>query len=78
MSTPPPANTPFPELVSYLEGLSEPHILFDLNYRIIAANTAYRQQFGHARGAQRRGDRLFQRDDEQPVERARHDIGAMA
>ncbi|MBK6716167.1 MAG: sigma 54-interacting transcriptional regulator [Burkholderiales bacterium] len=46
MSTPPPANTPFPELVSYLEGLSEPHILFDLNYRIIAANTAYRQQFG--------------------------------
>jgi DNA-binding NtrC family response regulator len=34
-----------PELVSYLEGLPEPHILFDRQYRIIAANTAYRRQF---------------------------------
>jgi len=34
-----------PELVSYLEGLSEPHILFDRQYRIAAANAAYRQQF---------------------------------
>jgi DNA-binding NtrC family response regulator len=34
-----------PELVSYLEGLSEPHILFDRHYRIVAANAAYRQQF---------------------------------
>ncbi|MGV8899683.1 MAG: sigma-54 interaction domain-containing protein [Burkholderiaceae bacterium] len=36
---------PLPELVSYLEGLTEPHILFDLQYRIIAANAAYRRQF---------------------------------
>ncbi|WP_157265325.1 sigma-54 interaction domain-containing protein [Azohydromonas aeria] len=34
-----------PELVSYLEGLSEPHIVFDRQYRIVAANAAYRQQF---------------------------------
>lgn len=34
-----------PELVSYLEGLTEPHILFDRLYRIVAANAAYRQQF---------------------------------
>ncbi len=34
-----------PELVSYLEGLSEPHILFDRQYRILAANAAYRRQF---------------------------------
>ena len=34
-----------PELVSYLEGLPEPHILFDRHYRILAANAAYRQQF---------------------------------
>ncbi len=34
-----------PELVSYLEGLPEPHILFDHQYRIIAANSAYRRQF---------------------------------
>ena len=36
---------PLPELVSYLEGLSEPHILFDAQYRILAANAAYRAQF---------------------------------
>jgi DNA-binding NtrC family response regulator len=34
-----------PELVSYLEGLPEPHILFDRQYRIVAANAAYRAQF---------------------------------
>jgi DNA-binding NtrC family response regulator len=34
-----------PELVSYLEGLPEPHILFDAQYRILAANAAYRAQF---------------------------------
>ena len=34
-----------PELVSYLEGLPEPHILFDRQYRIMAANAAYRRQF---------------------------------
>ncbi|MDO8449741.1 MAG: sigma-54-dependent Fis family transcriptional regulator [Rhodoferax sp.] len=31
--------------MSYLEGLSEPHILFDTQYRILAANAAYRRQF---------------------------------
>ena len=36
---------PLPELVAFLEGLSEPHILFDSRYRILAANAAYRQQF---------------------------------
>ena len=36
---------PLPELASFLEGLSEPHILFDTRYRILAANAAYRQQF---------------------------------
>ena len=37
--------TALPELVSYLEGLPEPHILFDRRYRIVAANAAYRRQF---------------------------------
>ena len=36
---------PLPELISYLDELSEPHILFDQQYRIIAANPAYRRQF---------------------------------
>jgi DNA-binding NtrC family response regulator len=34
-----------PELTSYLETLAEPHILFDRQYRILAANSAYRNQF---------------------------------
>jgi PAS domain-containing protein len=38
-------SSPLPELSSYLEGLTEPHILFDRQYRIIAANAAYRRQF---------------------------------
>jgi DNA-binding NtrC family response regulator len=40
--------TVLPELVSYLEALSEPHILFDRQYRILAANAAYRRQFSPA------------------------------
>lgn len=40
---------PLPELVSYLEGLPEPHILFDTRYRIVSANAAYRQQFSSER-----------------------------
>jgi DNA-binding NtrC family response regulator len=40
---------PLPELVSYLEGLADPHILFDAQYRILAANTAYRHQFSPTR-----------------------------
>lgn len=40
MSSPPPA-----ELLSYLDSLAEPHILFDQRYRILAANAAYRRRF---------------------------------
>lgn len=32
-------------LVAYLDGLPEPHILFDRDYRIVAANTAYRARY---------------------------------
>ncbi|MFN4325135.1 MAG: sigma-54 interaction domain-containing protein [Azonexus sp.] len=39
-----PAKLPC-ELVSFLEGLSEPHILCDRNYRILAANEAYRAKW---------------------------------
>jgi DNA-binding NtrC family response regulator len=35
--------------MSYLEGLPEPHILFDTQYRILAANAAYRRQFSPER-----------------------------
>ncbi|MGJ4925548.1 sigma 54-interacting transcriptional regulator [Bradyrhizobium sp. HKCCYLS2038] len=31
--------------MSYLEGLPEPHILVDEQYRIVASNTAYRSEF---------------------------------
>lgn len=34
------------ELVSYLDTLPEPHILCDREYRIVAANKAYRRKFG--------------------------------
>ncbi len=34
-----------PELMSFIEGMPEPHILFDTQYRILAANAAYRRQF---------------------------------
>jgi len=40
---------PLPELMSFLEGLPEPHILFDRQYRILAANAAYRRQFSPER-----------------------------
>lgn len=40
---------PLPELTAFLEGLPEPHILFDRNYRILAANGAYRRQFSPQR-----------------------------
>jgi transcriptional regulator with PAS, ATPase and Fis domain len=40
--------TPPGELVSFLDGLSEPHILCDRDYRILAANQAYRAKWvGH-------------------------------
>lgn len=34
------------ELISFLDGLPEPRIVMDANYRIIAANAAYRREFG--------------------------------
>ena len=40
---------PLPELMSFLEGMPEPHILFDAQYRILAANAAYRRQFSPER-----------------------------
>ena len=40
-----PADLAPPELVSYLDSLPEPHILFDRQYRIVAANQAYTAQF---------------------------------
>jgi len=38
-----------PELLSFLENLAEPHILFDRQYRIVAANAAYRRHCGGGR-----------------------------
>lgn len=37
-----------PELISFLETLAEPHILCDRQYRIVAANAAYRARSGGA------------------------------
>lgn len=45
----PPSSPPLPELVSFLETLPEPHILCDRDYRIVAANAAYRAQCREAR-----------------------------
>ena len=44
-----PLAPPLPELMSFLEGMPEPHILFDRDYRILAANAAYRRQFSPER-----------------------------
>ncbi|WP_367067111.1 sigma-54-dependent Fis family transcriptional regulator [Oryzisolibacter sp. LB2S] len=40
------APAPAALLDAWLESLPEPHILFDRSYRIVAANGAYRQQYG--------------------------------
>ena len=45
----PPDTRPLPELASFLETLSEPHILCDRDYRIIAANAAYRASWPDGR-----------------------------
>jgi len=37
---------PLAELISYLDTLPEPHILCDTDYRILAANKAYRRNYG--------------------------------
>ncbi len=39
-------NSQLPELLSYLNNKSEPHIVMDRDYTIIAANMAYRAQHG--------------------------------
>ena len=38
-----------PELLSLLDALAEPRILIDREYRIMAANQAYRREFGNPR-----------------------------
>ena len=40
---------PLAELVSFLDSFDEPHILFDRDYRILAANAAYRRAHGTGR-----------------------------
>lgn len=45
-SRPDPDSPALPELTAFLDALPEPHILFDHQYRIVAANAAYRRQFG--------------------------------
>ncbi|MDP1653699.1 MAG: sigma 54-interacting transcriptional regulator [Rhodocyclaceae bacterium] len=39
-------NHPLAELISYLDTLAEPHILCDTDYHILAANKAYRHNYG--------------------------------
>jgi DNA-binding NtrC family response regulator len=39
-------NHPLAELLSFLEALSDPYVVFDRQYRILAANPAYRQRSG--------------------------------
>lgn len=38
---------PFTELISFLQAQTEPHILFDTQYRIIATNQAFRKYSNH-------------------------------
>lgn len=40
------AMQPLAELISYLDTLAEPHIICDTEYRILAANKAYRRNYG--------------------------------
>ena len=50
MSTPQHPDADLSELTSFLDSLPEPHILFDRQYRIVAANGAYLQQFAPPEG----------------------------
>ena len=43
------ANKSLPELLSYLDGMAEPRIVMDIDYRIVAANQAYTREFGQGR-----------------------------
>ena len=47
-----------PALMSYLDGLPEPHIVFDMDYRIVSANTAYLREF--AQGQDVRGQTCYE------------------
>jgi transcriptional regulator with PAS, ATPase and Fis domain len=40
------SNYPISELISFLDGLPEPRIVMDTDYRIVAANKAYVREFG--------------------------------
>jgi DNA-binding NtrC family response regulator len=40
------ANQSLPVLLSFLDGLAEPRIVMDADYRIVAANRAYTREFG--------------------------------
>jgi DNA-binding NtrC family response regulator len=42
-------NKSLPELLSFLDGLAEPRIVMDADYRIVAANRAYAREFGQGR-----------------------------
>ena len=44
--------------MSYLDGLPEPHIVFDMDYRIVSANTAYLREF--AQGQDVRGQTCYE------------------
>ena len=47
-----------PALMSYLDGLPEPHIVFDMDYRIVSANTAYLREY--AQGQDVRGQTCYE------------------
>ena len=42
----PSAPHALPVLAAWLNTLTEPHVLFDQQYRILAANDAYQREFG--------------------------------
>ncbi len=44
--TPPTPLDALDLLATWLETLPQPHVLFDAQYRIVAANSAYQQVFG--------------------------------
>ena len=47
-----------PALMSYLDGLPEPHIVFDMDYRIVSANTAHLREY--AQGQDVRGQTCYE------------------
>ncbi|MDD2977480.1 sigma-54-dependent Fis family transcriptional regulator [Aquabacterium sp.] len=47
-----------PALMSYLDGLPEPHIVFDMDYRIVSANAAYLREY--APGQDVRGQTCYE------------------